>query len=288
MRSKRTCEYGVLMPVKRKRAWELDFLRGVAVIAMCFDHLMFDLGHFKSWFSNSATVSVSWLDKLRLLARDYWATGYYSDPGFRFYAHYIFVTLFLLLVGVSCAFSRDNTRRGSLLALVALAFTGVTFVLREFGIMQYGVVFGILHCIALSILIAASVDLLTKGCKPLNVYLPLVLGVAILSVGLSREFYKMSFDKTFDWEHMLDYIVGFRGYGDDWFGLLPYCGTVLVGMYFGKAAYPERKSLLPRLDGVWNKPINFVGRHALVFYLAHQVVMAGIVIVLGLICGYRL
>ena len=31
-----------LMREKRKRVWELDFMRGFAVLCMCFDHLMYD------------------------------------------------------------------------------------------------------------------------------------------------------------------------------------------------------------------------------------------------------
>lgn len=272
---------------KRRRVWELDFLRGVAVIAMCFDHLMFDLASFKSWFSNSRDISNAFLQTLNDFARAYWNTT--GEYGFRFWAHYIFVFLFLFLVGTSCAFSRDNTKRGALLGAVSVVFTGATFVLREFGIMQDGVVFGILQCIAMSILCAAAVDVLTSFNKHVNKYAPLVLGVVIMSVGIGFKFWDIMFDydKTFTNDHFLGYVLGAHAYGDDWFGLFPYVGMVLIGMYWGKAAYAVRVSLLPRLDGVWNKPINFVGRHALLFFLAHQLVLAGILGVVCLAVGYR-
>ncbi len=273
---------------KKNRVWELDFLRGVAVICMCFDHMMYDLAYCKSWFSNGK-ISNAFIDAIAEFAKSYWQTGTVSAMGFRFWAHHIFVFLFLFMVGTSCAFSRDNTKRGSLLAVVALAFTGVTFIIREMGIMRYGVVFGILHCIALSILCASAVDIATRKVKWLNKYLPLVLGVAILACGIYLRSWDTGklFDRTFQTENMLKYILGGRAYGDDWFGLFPNVGAVLIGMYWGKSAYAVRRSLLPRLDGKWNKPIRFVGRHALIFYLAHQVVIAGIVGIVCLCAGYR-
>lgn len=268
---------------KKRRVWELDFLRGVAVIAMCFDHLMYDFFAVPSWFSNRYRVNNTVVENLSSFAETYW----YGT--FRFWAHYIFVFLFLFLVGTSCAFSRDNVRRGSALAVVSLAFTGVTLGLVPLGLMTEGVIFGILHCIALSILCAAAVDTATKRFKYVNIYLPLVLGVVICAVGISRRFWLVyeNYDEVFDAAHLLDYILGGISYGDDWFGLFPYVGAVLIGMYFGKAAYPARSSLMPRLYGKWSKPVGFVGRHALLFYLGHQVVLTGAVTLAYLCVGYR-
>lgn len=270
---------------KRRRVWELDFLRGVAVIAMLFDHLMCDFSILHTWFYNFSEINNGFINYMHELAMKYWV----SD--FRFYAHPIFVFLFLFLVGTSCAFSRDNVRRGAGLGVFALAFTGVTFVLREFGIMKDGIVFGILDCIALCILCASATDIASKPNRHINKYLPLVLGVVILAFGIAFEFWDNHdlWDRNgFVSEHMIDYIIGTRAYGDDWFGLFPWVGMVLVGMYWGKAAYSMRVSLLPKLEGKWNKPFTFVGRHALLFYIVHQVVLSGIVMLICACFGYRM
>ena len=276
---------------KKHRVWELDFLRGVAVIAMCFDHLMYNCSHPRYFFSNFKVGMNTFADKLYSFAVLYWNSGDVESVGFRFWAHYIFVFLFLFLVGTSCAFSRDNTKRGSQLAVVALAFTGATMILRHVGILEDGIIFGILHCIALSILCASAVDIATKKCKILNIYLPLVLGTAIIAVGIAKQFWTMSlsynYDDSFEASHLIEYIMGTRAYGDDWFGLFPYLGAVLMGMYWGKAVYSSRRSLVPVLDGKWNKPFRFVGRHALLFYLAHQVVITGLVMLIGMCMGYK-
>lgn len=278
-----SAENNSLITPKKKRVWELDFLRGVAVIAMLFDHFMCDFVYLPWWFSNYKQIDNAFIRAMVSFANAYW------ESAFRFWAHYIFVFIFLFLVGISCAFSRDNIKRGSLLAIVAIAFTGGSFALRAFGVLDYGIVFGILDCIALSILCVAAVDNATKPVKKLNIFAPLVIGVVILALGISKSFWEMeyNFDEFFESSHMIGYILGTHAYGDDWFGLFPYVGAVLVGFYWGKTAYASRESLLPILDGNWNKPFRFVGRHALIFYILHQAILSGLVAVVCMIIGYR-
>lgn len=280
-----------LMRTKKNRVWELDFLRGLAVLCMCFDHLMYDFAYLlKDVFPNFKEVNNSFINKLVELAMAYWKTGANEVAGFRFWAHYIFVFIFLFLVGVSCSFSRDNVKRGCQLFVVAWVFTGASFAARAFGFLEDGIVFGILDCIAFSILCVAAVDIATARVKQLNIYLPLILGVIVCAVGIEKAFWTWGkpFDKYFDASHLIDYIIGAKAYGDDWFGLFPYVGAVLIGMYWGKAAYGKRVSLMPVLNGKWNKPFCFVGRHALIFYIAHQVAITIIVVLFCMCFGYRM
>ncbi|MCH5155680.1 MAG: DUF1624 domain-containing protein [Clostridiales bacterium] len=282
---------------KKRRVWEVDFLRGIAVLAMCFDHAMYDFSSYRGWFSNGYDMGPNFLDKLSAFAGTYWASSSNFIDGFRFWGHAVFIFLFLFLVGTSCAFSRDNGRRGAEIGAAAFLFTGITFVLKKIGIMNHGVIFGILHCISLSVLICAAVDILTKFNKHVNRYAPLVIGTVILAFGIyysawTKELYDGSgfslWDHEFIDEHFLGYILGTHAFGDDWFGLFPYIGFVFLGIYWGKAAYPTKRSLLPILDGKWNKPISFIGRHALITYFIHQVIIAGIVILCGLCLGFKL
>lgn len=271
------------MPTKKKRVWELDFLRGVAVIAMCFDHLMCDFVFLESWFSNYNAVDNGFIRGMVRIA------GIYLNSAFRFWAHYLFVFIFLFLVGISCAFSKNNTKRGSQLFFVALIVTAFSFLLRHIGVLEYGIVFGILHCISLCILLAATLDSLTKFNKKLNTYAPLVIGFLILAVGIDKKFWLMSdnYDDQFNASHLIGYIMGTHAYGDDWFGIFPYLGIVLMGLYCGKTIYAKRESYLPRLNGSWNRPFKFVGRHALILYVVHQGVLAGLVALLCVCLGYR-
>lgn len=264
-------------------------MRGIAVLAMCFDHMMFDLRSFRGWFSNSYEIMNPFMEKLRVLARTYWDSSYNYIDGFRFWGHVVFIFLFLFMVGTSCAFSRDNSKRGAEMAVASFVFTGISFALIPMGLMDDGVIFGILQCIAMSILICAAVDNLTKWNKYVNFFAPLVIGIIILSFAISSEAWiRVRYDREFINEHFTGYIFGTHAYGDDWFGLFPYIGFVFLGMFWGKAAYSKRVSLLPRLNGKWNRPICFVGRHALICYFIHQVIIAGIIIVTCLCMGYKL
>lgn len=270
---------------------------------MCFDHFMYDCSHPSAFFSNFYRVDSSFGRWLYDLARAYWLSSNDYADGFRFWGHTVFIFLFLFIVGTSCAFSRDNARRGALCGVASFVFTGISFVLREMGIMDQGVVFGILQCIAMSILIVAAVDNLTKWNKHVNIYAPLVIGIVVLSLAIADKSWvkfgdiqssgtgwiRQSFDRgDFVDGHFLGYIFGTHGYGDDWFGLFPYIGFVFLGAYWGKAAYPQRLSLVPKLDGRWSKPFTFVGRHALIVYFLHQVVIAGLIMAVGLCLGYEL
>lgn len=271
---------------RKRRVWELDLMRGVAVLAMCFDHLMYDLWCCRYWFDEVVANRV--MEMLEEFAMAYWLS--WRERGFRFWAHELFVFLFLFLVGTSCAFSRDNARRGALLAVVAAGFTGASFILKAIGIMDDGIVFGILHCIALSILCTAALDNITVRNKKLNLYAPLVLGCAILIFGVFGKYWEWGrpYDNVFVESNFAGYVLGTKGFGDDWFGLFPALGAVLVGMYWGKAVYAARASLFPRFGGRWTAPFTFVGRHALPMYFVHQIVIAGIIILVCLCLGYRM
>lgn len=263
-------------------------MRGVAVLAMCFDHFMFDCSHPWAFFSNFFDVENSFADKLYGFARWYWESSGNYISGFRFWGHAVFIFLFLFIVGTSCAFSRSNVRRGALCGVAAFLFTAISFVCKAMGFMQDGIIFGILDCIAMSILIVTALDRLTEWNKYVNLYAPLVVGIVISAVAISQKAWlPVPRDATFTDAHFLGYIFGTHAFGDDWFGLFPYTGFVFLGMYWGKAAYPTRMSLLPKLDGKWNKPFTFVGRHALIVYFVHQVVIAGLIMAVGMCMGYK-
>ncbi len=114
----------------RTRIWEIDFLRGVSIILMVGYHLLYDLGRW--------SASKSFL-------------GFSTDLSTRAWtiAQYFFAGLFVVLSGISSTLSRGNVRRALKLAAVALLVTAATFVFDR----PSAILFGILHCLAVSILI---------------------------------------------------------------------------------------------------------------------------------------
>lgn len=283
-----------LFKEKTKRVWELDFLRGVAVILMMFDHLMVDAGYQLEGAVDLSAVKSPFIKELISLADFYWGDfGQCRDV-----LHYVFVSVFLLLVGISCTFSRSNLRRALEVGLCAYGFTAFSALFSDsfgdplFGMDLFGqaIVSGILHVIFFSILIESTV----RGLWDQN-YFVLAVGAAIVILGLVLgrggkvdyvEWDALQIPKFFSVYPSI--IFGKIGAGADYFPIIPYAGIVLIGSYIGKAFYCERKSIMPRLDGKWNKPVNFVGRHALWFYIGHQLVLFPLLVLICLASGGKL
>lgn len=234
------------------RIWELDFWRGTLVWFMVFDHIIFDLAYV---FQVEATFP----------------TFYFEWP-LRNFVRMLVVLSFVLICGISCSFSHSNRARGAKLLVVAMVLTLVTWGmdLWQGEESRYIITFGVLHMLALSILLFA----LLENRKDRRILL--WAGMPLTLVGLVFFFWEPVAPQGFSWLSML--LPMQNGiYSADYFSLLPYGGIMLIGAYFGPILYPHKKSRRPlkREPGLL-RPILFTGRHALLFYLVHQPVVLGI------------
>ncbi|MDE5548674.1 MAG: DUF1624 domain-containing protein, partial [Clostridia bacterium] len=127
------------------RIWELDFLRGVCVLLMIFDHTMYDVGFlFAEAWKSVGSETLSHLVDL--------AAQYYNSSALRLTAQHIVVWIFALLCGISCSFSRNNLKRGIQATIIAMIITIVTFFMDD------TIKFGILHMFSFSILFWWFID----------------------------------------------------------------------------------------------------------------------------------
>jgi uncharacterized membrane protein len=232
-----------------KRFWEIDSLRGIAIIMMIAFHLLFDMNHFAK-------------------------AGFDLYSGFWFLLGRAAAVTFLFLVGLSLTLSYSRTRkqgkagfskylrRGIRIFLYGLIITLITWAVLPQG----AIWFGVLHLIGLSIILAYP--LLRKG------FLVLFLGIAIIIIGL----YMQNFTFNFLWLLWLG-LRPLAFYTFDYLPLLPWFGVVLIGVFFGNLLYPDYKrrfrirnlSGFPPLRG-----LAFLGRHSLIIYLLHQPVLLGL------------
>lgn len=190
-------------------------------------------------------------------------------------------TLFLLLVGISLtlSFSRvQNTRtpgdpvrkyfkRGMMIFCFGLLITLVTWIYPHDGF----IVFGVLHCIGLSILLAYPF-LRTRALTLFGGIFCIICGILIQNF----------FSVDFPWLLWLG-IVPSQFYTLDYFPLLPWFGVVLVGVFLGNSLYKNNTRVFPlndysRFIGV--RLLCFLGRHSLLIYLLHQLIIIGLLYLL--------
>lgn len=252
---------------RKNRAFELDLLRGIAIIMMMFMHFSYDI-RYEFGFDTFEYLRSNW----------FWT-----------FVHPIIIVLFVGISGICCTFSKNNFKRGGKLLLVALAFTLVTYVITEFVGVYCLIIFNVLHMLAISTLIYAFVELIEKksGVAPNQVtFILLLVGVWITMTNNYLGEYDYSSS------NMLLYPLGIRVQGEpsvaDYMPLIPWLGVFLICAAAGRILYKEKKTLFTdagKTVRTLSRPIEFLGRHSLIIYLVHQPLMYGILYVIFLIAG---
>jgi uncharacterized membrane protein len=233
----------------KNRIWEIDFLRGVAIVLMLLFHGGFDITELAG---KHVVFGIRWN---------------LGSSGFQV-AVAVFAGLFILLCGISSTLTRSNVRRGLKLLAVAALVTAASFVFNR----EETIYFGILHCLGVCILVYGAVfrktgPWLLAGASGL---------VFILNAGVSA-LMKGTPVHT-DWLAPFGIISdAFSSF--DYFPLLPWFGVFLAGAALGKWLYQDRKSLIKIQMPV--NPLNFAGRHTLLIYVVHQPIFLGILYALG-------
>ncbi len=259
------------------RITELDLFRGIAVILMIFDHLMFDLwGLFPSVFADYPARNGFWW-KVYETAYEYW----FWDV--RVLVRGVVVFVFLALTGICCSFSRSNVKRAGKLFIVALLMSAVTFAVGyAIGDLDIGILFGVLHCIAVTLFL---VGLLEKLRADKLVYLS--VGILMLAAGiyLGRSVPYISYGSIPTLQLLWRTVIGTAECGGDSFPLLLCGGQIMIGVFLGKWLYAKRKPLL--FKKYKNNLLTFVGRHSLLVYVVHQIAIPVIVGGVMLLCGFK-
>lgn len=234
------------MHYKGTRFIELDLARSFAIIGMLFYHILWDLDYFG-----------------------------YMPLDQNLYAHHTLVPIaFFLIIGICLSISYDKdtkvfkpwlTRGGKLMA-VALLISLFTYLIFP----GKPIVFGVLHCIAFSIIFST----LFMRFKYFNI----IIASVLISMGLYLKTLPCTMPQvpylligvypTNIWEYTIDY-----------FPIFPWFGVCLLGVGIGNILYSAegRKFKIPQI--VLNSRIVYhiskVGKHSLKIYLIHQPLIGG-------------
>lgn len=226
-----------------KRFFEIDALRGIAIILMIFYHTLYNLNYFTG-------------SNLNLWSGPFWFIGRTS------------ATIFIFLVGISLTISfsrikdKYNTQeiikkyiyRGSKIFILGLLITTITYIFLDKGTIY----FGILHFIGLSIMISYPFLRLKRA--------NIIIGSAIMMIGLHLK------TLTINTQYLL--FIGLQPesfYTLDYFPLFPWFGAILIGIYFGNTFYPngKRKIKIPNIQK-YTKLLTILGKKSLIIYFIHQ------------------
>jgi uncharacterized membrane protein len=243
-------------PVYR-RLWEVDTVRGIAVVLMICYHFIFDLAFFGAYAGNM--YSTSW----QTFARSIGST-------------------FILIMGISLTLTYHRLqpeldqkqlflkylRRGAVLIGLGIVITVVTYFVVGNGF----VIFGILHLLGLSMILAFPF-LRSRWAS-------LAVGIAAIFLG----FYLDGVRVLSPWLLWLG-VPQFRRHMVDYYPVLPWFGFALLGVFVGFTLYPDgiRRFTLPDLSHLAPiRALTYLGRHSLLIYLIHQPILFGILILAGI------
>ncbi len=220
-------------PTRRERF--LDAWRGLAVLVMLFWHLAWDLAEF-GVFPKQAMY----------------------DPPMAALRYFI-IGSFVLLSGISCRYSRSNTRRGMKTLLCALAVSAAMYCVND------PVWFGTLHLLGCCMLFYAAFGERFEKLPPAETALVCMVLFTFFLVLTDR----VRISTPGLWA------FGFRTrqfYSADYYPLLPWLFLFLTGTIVGGKLRPgvlDEGRTFP----AW---LQWLGRKALWIYMLHQPIFMGI------------
>ncbi len=224
------------------RKWEIDSLKGIAIILVVAFHLFFDLHVFKDIPFSTLTITC-------------WN-----------YLGRIAATLFIMLSGVSLTLNYHTTRsnfwfykmsiRAGKLLLIAASITLVTRMLFP----EEYIIFGILHFLA----VASAIGYILVE----YIWLNSIFGILLLALGYALRSLSIH-SSYFIWLGLTPPTFASL----DYFPLIPWLGVYIFGIALGNLVYPygSVRYILPDYSHYW--PIKFLvllGRYTLLLYIIHQ------------------
>ncbi len=253
----------------RTRLTFLDAFRGILVVNMVLYHFCWDLVFLKGvdwpWFRYYTTPARLW------------------QTFIRFY--------FIFLSGYCLNMSKRSLRRGLELTACGALITAVTLLVMP----EDAIIFGVLTFLGAATLIGSPVNAYYKGGKVQSAVLFMIsLVFYVVLRGVSQGFIGIMSRPLLMLPESLyrGYFMTFLGFiapgfsSTDYVPLLPWIFVYFMGFFLGKLTLPAlRERMLARTSsgkaaetaaGRFFKPFVWIGQHALIIYMLHQPILAGI------------
>lgn len=257
-----------------KRIHEIDLWRGILMCLVIIDHLFNLLMSFNRGWAGPSNIEPFFT--IYRVAEFYW-----THP-VRMVVRWLCLGGFCFVSGISSAFSRNNWKRAA--EMIALWFIiligsnileGVrSFYNLDIGVRSMRVDFNIIGVLAWSTLVYCFVQ--DKHYRWLIILMVIGLLIHPLAVILSRTDWGQATYAPIFWRPSNE--VAAQG---DHMPLFPYISFFLGGALLSKFTYSVKKeSYFKRYN--WERPICFIGRHSLIIYVTHFLLLIGIFSFVGL------
>lgn len=245
----------------QKRIHEFDFIKGLAVLYMICNHILFDFGiAFYPSFAGTALEGFSSLCR----------TIHRSDAS-RYLTICLCSGVFISVSGALSTLSKKRIKEGLFLAVVSLAITAVSLAASKILNTSLTIWFGILHLLAVCMLLSPLLNKIPVAVLPFLAVGAYALGLYFRTVVAPTPFLTVFNMKS----------PGF--YSADYYPVLPYVGFYLFGIFCGKCFYREKRSRLPLLGKKVFLPVRFLGGYSFAVYVLHQPVVYAIVWLLSVL-----
>lgn len=262
-----------------KRIHEIDFLRGILIGLVLMDHLFCWLWQYNySWYMSaySAGHSYAFYKAMYEAFEFYW----YSDA--RHIVRFFALFGFTFVSGISTAFSKNNwIRAGQMLAFYGILAVGSNvlnaFLSEPLGLDTMRIDFNIIAVLAWSTLFYCFIQ--NRSWK--------ALAAATLMFFLLSWFSYPHFMEVVESKNLNIYAPALIEPDNqaDWLCLFPFIFFFFGGALLSSVIYmPERKSIFKHRYN-WERPLCFMGRHSLIFYVCHQMVLIPFFLLLNCFLG---
>lgn len=242
--------------VSKVRYTVLDILRAFAIIAMVVYHTLWDLVYMFG-------VNIPW---------------YKTDAGFIFQQSICWS--FILISGFCFSLGRRKLKRAVTVLVCSLVITAVTALVMPENIILHGV----LSLLGTSMLVTIPLEKLLKKIHP---FVGLIINAVLFAVTYNVSGGTIGFGKFA--VHLPDFlyannITAFFGFphggfnSSDYYPILPWLFLFWCGYFI--CQYCKRKDLLKHLSVFSCKPLEFIGRHSLEIYMAHQPIIYGVLFII--------
>lgn len=253
-----------------KRIHEIDFIRGVLIFLVVFDHIM-----------NRFAFNNSFLPGLIDGCKWYW----YSQP--RYIIRFFALIGFCFISGVSCAFSRNNWLRAGQMVMFWAVLAVMTNLFQSWGIIDsidLYIPFNVIGVLAWSTLFYCFVQNKSwRGILAMFLFAYLMAQYFIPWFERINEIRGVTPHVPAFWEPTYWPGTAGRSYAD-WMPLFPFMAFFMLGAFASYFLYREKKqSLVPSWKRSWERPVCFLGRHTLIIYVLHQIVLVPIFMLLNMI-----